>query len=309
MSFTAVTPLLPSPAMSSALSTPVLIKLENLHPPGSYKLRGMSYKANLAKQRGAAHLVAASGGNAGLAVAYSASLLHLKCSVYVPSSTPPQTRQLIESYSHPNSSISCISFGSVYADADKEARRVAKENPESEYFSAYDDPELWTGHSSIIDEIKDQTNGVKPRCIVLSVGGGGLLCGVAEGLAKNSWEDVPIVAMETVGANCFALAKKEGKIVEMRPTGVAKSLMASKAAERTLEWDKKMSITSVEVEERMAVWGCDMFANKHRMVSVAERSGVEWSGVEWSGVEWSGAGCKTLTLTPTLTQTNKQTVG
>ena len=55
----------------------------------------------------------------------------------------------------------------------------------------------------MVDEIKASMPR-KPSVVVLSVGGGGLLCGVLKGLHNVGWGDVPVVAMETEGANCFA---------------------------------------------------------------------------------------------------------
>lgn len=57
--------------------------------------------------------------------------------------------------------------------------------------------------------------GVKPGAVLLSVGGGGLLCGVVQGLEDVGWLDVPIIAMETVGADCFNAAVKAGKLVTL----------------------------------------------------------------------------------------------
>lgn len=57
--------------------------------------------------------------------------------------------------------------------------------------------------------------GVKPGAVLLSVGGGGLLCGVVQGLEDVGWTDVPIIAMETVGADCFNAAVKAGRVVTL----------------------------------------------------------------------------------------------
>lgn len=70
------------------------------------------------------------------------------------------------------------------------------------------------GHTSLVKELKE-TLSAKPGAIVLSVGGGGLLCGVVQGLREVGWEDVPIVAMETFGAHSFHAAVKEGKLVTL----------------------------------------------------------------------------------------------
>ena len=54
-----------------------------------------------------------------------------------------------------------------------------------------------------------------PDLIILSVGGGGLLIGAAHGMERIGWNKVPILAMETVGADCFNAAVKAGKIVTL----------------------------------------------------------------------------------------------
>lgn len=57
--------------------------------------------------------------------------------------------------------------------------------------------------------------GAKPGAVLLSVGGGGLMCGVVQGLRDVGWMDVPIIAMETVGADCFNAAVRAGKLVTL----------------------------------------------------------------------------------------------
>lgn len=55
----------------------------------------------------------------------------------------------------------------------------------------------------------------KPGAVVLSVGGGGLLNGVVEGLRRAGWYDVPVIAMETVGAHSLNAAMKAGELVTL----------------------------------------------------------------------------------------------
>lgn len=72
------------------------------------------------------------------------------------------------------------------------------------------------GHATLISEISASLgSGVKPGAVLLSVGGGGLLCGVVQGLKDVGWIDVPVIAMETVGADCFNAAVKAGKVVTL----------------------------------------------------------------------------------------------
>ncbi len=50
-----------------------------------------------------------------------------------------------------------------------------------------------------MEEVKHQLHGVTPGLVILSVGGGGLMCGVLEGLDRVGWNKVPVLAMETEG--------------------------------------------------------------------------------------------------------------
>lgn len=70
------------------------------------------------------------------------------------------------------------------------------------------------GHTSIIRELKESLP-AKPGAIALSVGGGGLLCGVVQGLREVGWGDVPVIAMETVGAHSFHAATTAGRLVSL----------------------------------------------------------------------------------------------
>lgn len=70
------------------------------------------------------------------------------------------------------------------------------------------------GHTSIVKELKE-TLSAKPGAIALSVGGGGLLCGVVRGLQEVGWGDVPVIAMETIGAHSFHAATAAGTLVSL----------------------------------------------------------------------------------------------
>lgn len=67
---------------------------------------------------------------------------------------------------------------------------------------------------SIMKELKEMMS-AKPGAIILAVGGGGLLYGVAQGLLEVGWGDVPILAIETIGADSFNASTKAGKLVTL----------------------------------------------------------------------------------------------
>lgn len=66
----------------------------------------------------------------------------------------------------------------------------------------------------MVRELKDSLE-AKPGAIVVAVGGGGLLAGVVAGLQQVGWQDVPIIAAETLGAHSFHEALKAGRLVTL----------------------------------------------------------------------------------------------
>jgi L-serine/L-threonine ammonia-lyase len=110
-------------------------------------------------------------------------------------------------------------------------------------------------------------SGVKPDAVVLSVGGGGLLCGVIEGLHRNNWQDVPVIAVETTGADSFARSVFAGHRIELPAiTSIATSLGARQVSERAFSWSKQHPISSVVVSDKSAVSACERFIVDHRIV-------------------------------------------
>ena len=73
--------------------------------------------------------------------------------------------------------------GDNWNAADALARKLVEEDPSAAYIPPYDHPLLWNGHSTLIDELVEACP-VRPAAIVASVGGGGLLCGIYEGLLR-----------------------------------------------------------------------------------------------------------------------------
>lgn len=71
------------------------------------------------------------------------------------------------------------------------------------------------GHASIVEEIHVQLHGLTPDLVVVSVGGGGLMNGVLEGLHRVGWTSVPVLAMETLGADSLNACVRAGQWVAL----------------------------------------------------------------------------------------------
>jgi L-serine/L-threonine ammonia-lyase len=137
--------------------------------------------------------------------------------------------------------------------------------PDCAYIHPFDDPLLWSGYATMIDEVLQQ--GLKPDVLVVSVGGGGLLCGVAEGLRRNGMGNVPIVAVETIGAESLALCLEHGTHVTLdRISSIATSLGARRVADAAYTLATAGAVHSVVVSDYDAVEACLNFEKDHGVV-------------------------------------------
>lgn len=117
----------------------------------------------------------------------------------------------------------------------------------------------------MIDEIA--ATGLKPGLLVVSVGGGGLLCGLLEGMHRLGWQDVPVLAVETEGAASYAAAVNAGHLVTLPAiTSIATTLGARTVAEKALDWYSNHPVISWVVSDRQAVEACLRFADDHRVL-------------------------------------------
>lgn len=252
------TPLIQSRSLTVVAGTPVWLKLEALQPTGSFKLRGIGHACETYLARGARGFVASSGGNAGLAVAFAGRVLGAPVTVVVPETTTERAKALLC-----QEGAEVIVQGASWQEADKFARSLVGEN--DAYIHPFDDPLLWEGHATVIDEVARA--GSKPGAIVLSVGGGGLLSGVVEGLRRNDWRGVPVFAVETEGAASFRAAMEAGHTVELeRIDSVASSLGAKRVCERALQCSKAHSIQSLLVSDQRALAACERFLADQRLL-------------------------------------------
>jgi len=255
------TPVLEHRPLSRKLDKTVLLKMECFQPVGSFKIRGIGCLCRQeVMQHKISHLISSSGGNAGYAVAYAGRRLGAAVTVVVPETTPQSVRKRIG-----DEDARVIVQGSVWDEAHHCALSLAqKEN--TAYIPPFDHPVLWKGHATLVDECAHQCE--KPDAIILSVGGGGLLCGVLEGLHNNNgWDDVPVIAVETEGTASFHASVAQGELVTLDAiTSIAGTLGAKQVTRKALEWSRRHEIQSVVVTDRAAANACLKFADDLRML-------------------------------------------
>ena len=253
------TPLLEHRLLGAAIGRKILLKMECLQPPGSFKIRGVGYLCQKAVDSGVTHLISSSAGNAGYAVAYAGRKLGVKVTVVVPENSSPRARDLIQS-----EKAELIIHGKAWDDAHIRAQECLLDE-KCAYVPPFDHPDLWTGHATLIDELEDQCG--KPDALVLSVGGGGLLCGVLEGIERHGWKGVPVIAAETQGADSFARSVKAGALVTLDAiTSIAQSLGAKTVAQKALDWTFCHEVRPAVVSDKDAVKACLAFADDRKFL-------------------------------------------
>ncbi|XP_031698823.1 serine dehydratase-like [Anarrhichthys ocellatus] len=222
------------------VGTTVDLKMENSQPSGSFKIRGIGHLCQqLARQ--SKGVVCSSGGNTGMAAAYIARKMGVPATIVVPSSSPQLVVQTLQ-----DQGATVKITGRVWDDANAEALRL-QETEGLTYVPPLDHPLLWQGHASVIARVATSLGpGVKPGAVLVSMGGGGLLCGVVRGLKDAGWTDVPIVAMETAGADCFNAAVKAGRLVTLDDiTSEAKCLGAKTVCKKAFEYSRCSELTII----------------------------------------------------------------
>jgi L-serine/L-threonine ammonia-lyase len=191
-------------------------------------------------------------------VAYCGRKLGVQVTVVVPVSTPERAIDTIR-----NEQAEVIVNGESWQEAHAHARSLC--GPDSELIHPFDDPLLWQGHATLIDEVAE--SGLRPDAVVLSVGGGGLLCGTLEGLHRHGMSDTPVLAVETDGAASLAASLSSGSHVELdRIASVATSLGAKKVAARAWEWCSRHEVVSHCITDLEAVESCRRFIADHRVL-------------------------------------------
>jgi L-serine/L-threonine ammonia-lyase len=252
------TPLISHAPLSASQGRDVLLKMDSLQPSGSFKLRGLGLMCQRAVAGGATQLVCPSGGNAGFATAVAGVTLGVRTTIVVPETTAPSVRERIASIG-----ATVVVHGRVWDEANLEALRYCSE-PGAVYVPPFDHADIWDGNATLIDEAAAQVD--EPfDAVICSVGGGGLLCGVVQGLHRNGLHHVPVIAVETEGAASFTMAVRAGRLVTLPAiTSIATTLGAKTVAQAALDWTTKHEVACVTVTDKQAVAACLAFADDMR---------------------------------------------
>ncbi|UVJ43129.1 pyridoxal-phosphate dependent enzyme [Pseudomonas sp. LS1212] len=253
------TPLLESRPLGLHTGQNIWLKFDALQPCGSFKIRGIGAACEVYARQGKKRFVSSSGGNAGIAVAYAGRRLFIPVTVVVPHTTTERAKELIR-----QENAEVIVHGASWMEANAHAQSLL--TADDAFLHPFDNPLLWEGHATLIDEVA-QAGLFVPDAVVLSVGGGGLLAGMVEGLKRNGWGHVPVIAVETEGASSLAQSVKAGQRIELAAiTSVATSLGAKQVCEQAFNLTQTCPIKCAVVSDREALSACEQFLADHRVL-------------------------------------------
>ncbi|RRO20344.1 pyridoxal-phosphate dependent enzyme [Saccharopolyspora rhizosphaerae] len=273
------TPTVPSPGLSELLGVPVTAKLELLQRTGSFKARGAVAKLlSLDEAERAAGVVAVSGGNHGIALAVMAGALHVKATVVMPRSAPERAVRIAESAG----ARVCLTDDMAGAFALTEELRAEG----STLVHPFDDPVVVAAQGTVGLEFAEDAGELTD--VLVSIGGGGLISGVATAL-RAARPDVRIWGAETEGAEAMSAALAAGGPVPVELSSVVSTLSAPAVSELTYRHVRELVDDVLVVPDPEAVRGVLQLAQHAKLWAepaagcllpaarriIAERSGVK----------------------------------
>jgi threonine dehydratase len=236
------TPCVESAALSELTGARIFCKQEFLQRTGSFKERGArNALMQLTPEQSRAGVIAASAGNHALGLARHGNLLGIPVMVVMPRFAPLVKVALCRQLG-----ATVILHGDTFDEARGEANRLAEEKNLT-YVHPFDDPRVIAGQGTLAFEILEQVPDVE--AVIVPVGGGGLLAGMATVLHALK-PDLQIIGVEPARAACFAAGLKSETPVRIAAEyTLADGLAVTEAGERTLAIARPLVHKMVQVQE------------------------------------------------------------
>lgn len=259
------THLIYSPIFSEESGNQIYIKPENLQKTGAFKIRGAYNKINkLTEEEKKRGVIASSAGNHAQGVAYAARELGIKAVIVMPKTTP-----LIKVQSTKKYGAEVVLYGDVYDDAYQKAKEL--EAQEGYVFvHPFDDIDVLEGQGTIALEILEEMPDAE--VIVVPIGGGGLISGIAAA-AKMIKPEIKIIGVEPSGAASATEALKKNKVVTLPEANtIADGTAVKRIGDLTFNCIKQYVDEVVTVDDYELTEAFLLLAEKHKLI--AENSGI-----------------------------------
>jgi threonine dehydratase len=201
------TPLEHSPGLSRDTGAEIYLKWESLQVTGSFKFRGALNKVrSLSPEEIEGGAVTASTGNHGLGVSLAARTASLELTLVLPATVSAEKRRRLA-----EAGARIVDFGRSCEEAEAEARRLARDTGRV-YISPYNDLDVIAGQGTIAVELTAELPGAE--AVLVPVGGGGLICGIAAYL-KPAMRSAEVIGVEPETSAFMAASLAAGRLVEI----------------------------------------------------------------------------------------------
>lgn len=252
------TPTLRSESLSRIAGGEVYLKLEALQKTGSFKIRGAYFAMYKYIREGYREFVTASSGNHAQGVAYAAQLHGVKATVVMPETTPWLKVKKTQDYG-----AAVILHGESYYEAEIEARKLATGG--AKFLHAYDDYYVISGQATLGVEVVEDLPDVD--VVVVPVGGGGLISGVAYAV-KKARPSAKVIGVQASGAPAVYLSLKEGRpVVIERVDTIADGIAVKKPGDITMKMIQEYVDDVVLVDENEIVDALYLLLERTRVVA------------------------------------------
>ncbi|HEX2928288.1 MAG TPA: threonine ammonia-lyase [Candidatus Binatia bacterium] len=231
-----------SETVSRMTGNRVFFKLENLQLTGSFKERGALNKLlSLTPEEAGRGVIAASAGNHGMAVAFHGQRLNIASTIVMPVSAPLIKVTRVRQYG-----ATTMLRGNDYDSALAEALRLSAERKLT-FVSAFDDPWIVAGQGTIGLEIYEQNPDL--QAVLVPVGGGGLIAGVALAL-KTLLPKIRVIGVQAEAVPSMKVALQRGEPAQLAPaTTIADGIAVRAVGATPLELVKRYVDEIVTVSE------------------------------------------------------------
>jgi threonine dehydratase len=200
------TPVVPTPSLRNDFPG-LRLKLENLQVTGSFKARGVfNNLLQLDAEQRQRGVIAASGGNHGLALAYGAWRLDIPATIYLPATASADRVARVKSWG-----ATVHQVGTLWDDAHAAALEHANADGLM-YIHPFDADGTLAGQGTLGLELLEDLPDLD--CVLIAIGGGGLIAGMAAAI-KQRKPNVRIIGVEPIGAPTMQQAVAAGKVVQL----------------------------------------------------------------------------------------------
>ncbi len=259
------TPLERSKSFSTMSGANVYLKLENLQTTGSFKVRGAYYMiSRLPAEKIKNGVLCASAGNHAQGVAYAATQLGIKSTVYMPIFAPPLKVIATRSYG-----AEVILTGETFDDAFNAAMEYCSKN-EATFVHPFNNKDIIAGQGTVGLEIFEQLD--KIDAVLVPIGGGGLIAGIAVAL-KQLRPSIRIIGVEAEGAQSMKVSMESDKPVTLNSVNTIADGIAVKSP-----GDLTFNITKNLVDEILTVNDTEIAQTAYMLLQrskiLAEPAGV-----------------------------------